>query len=307
MKSIGLIVALAAGLGIVAFPAHAIPRTFVAGTGGGATCTRALPCATLQAAHDATDVGGEINCVDAGNFGAVAITKPITIDCTGTLGASFFTSGPISINAPLVTVRLRNLTIAAGSTIATAVSFSNGSALFIENCIIAPGGWGITFSPPNGVTAKLFVSDTMISHNAADGILVNPSGTGSSHATLDGIRLEKNNIGIHATGDTSTGLIVTHFRNSVVSGNVISGIRAFSLPAKSTNSVTVDRTSSTLNSGDGIFSSGPLAFVLLGRTTLMSNGQGITSDNGGSILSYQNNHLTGNVADGVPTGLLNVK
>jgi len=30
---------------------------------------------------------GEINCVDPGGFGAVTITKSITIDCHGTIGS----------------------------------------------------------------------------------------------------------------------------------------------------------------------------------------------------------------------------
>jgi hypothetical protein len=97
-----------------AAPAQAIPRTFVSSTGSGAACTRAAPCATFQAAHDVTDPGGEINCIDAGNFGPVGliITKPITIDCAGTLGSmSGFTPEGITINVPGGVVRLRNLTI----------------------------------------------------------------------------------------------------------------------------------------------------------------------------------------------------
>src|SRR5438045_223952 len=67
--------------------AEAAPRTFVSGTGADAgTCTRAAPCLTFSFAHGQTNAGGEVNCVDAGNFGSVTITKSITIDCAGTLG-----------------------------------------------------------------------------------------------------------------------------------------------------------------------------------------------------------------------------
>src|SRR5947209_11059218 len=89
--------------------AQAIPRTFVSGTGSGTTCTRTTPCATFQAAHDATDAGGEVNCVDAGEFGAVTVTKSITIDCTGTVGTVATTTPSISINAAGAVVRLRGL------------------------------------------------------------------------------------------------------------------------------------------------------------------------------------------------------
>src|ERR671935_371846 len=116
MKSFALFAACAASVFALCLPidpAQAIPRTFVSGTGSGMLCTRAAPCATFQAAHDATDPGGEINCIDAGNFGPVGliITKPITIDCAGTLGSmSGFTPEGITINVPGGVVRLRNLT-----------------------------------------------------------------------------------------------------------------------------------------------------------------------------------------------------
>src|SRR2546429_7381431 len=63
-----------------ATPAWAIPRTWVSSTGTGTTCTRAAPCASFATAQAATDAGGEINCVDAGeyNVGGLDITKSIT-------------------------------------------------------------------------------------------------------------------------------------------------------------------------------------------------------------------------------------
>src|SRR4051812_820307 len=66
-----------------------IPRTWVSSTGSGAVCSRAAPCATFQAAHDVTTPGGEINCVDAGDYGGglsprLNITKSISIICDNT-------------------------------------------------------------------------------------------------------------------------------------------------------------------------------------------------------------------------------
>src|SRR5690242_4483750 len=131
MNTIGLVAGVAAAFALVASSAHAIPRTFVSGTGGGTACTRALPCASFQAAHDATDLGGEINCLDAGSFGTVMVSKSITIDCAGTVGAIPTSAGTVTINAPTATVRLRHLTVISTSTIATAIDFQNGSALFV--------------------------------------------------------------------------------------------------------------------------------------------------------------------------------
>src|SRR3982751_3588239 len=115
MKALTLWAACAATTALLCWPAsqaHAIPRTFVSASGGGAACTRAAPCATFQLAHDATDINGEINCVDAGDFGPVHITKSITIDCAGTVGSiSAPTSDAILIDVIGITVRLRNLTL----------------------------------------------------------------------------------------------------------------------------------------------------------------------------------------------------
>jgi hypothetical protein len=72
-------------------------------------------------------------------------------------------------------------------------------------------------------------------------------------------------------------------------------------------SVTLDRTSLTLNSGVGIFVQGTGAFALVGRSTVMSNGVSLSTPLGGVLLSYQNNHLTGNVLENTPTGLLTLK
>jgi len=85
-------------------PAHAIPSSFVSETGSGTACTRTAPCATFQAAHNAADAGGEISCIDDGNFASggadgLTITKSVTIDCVGTVASlSGFTDTGILID-----------------------------------------------------------------------------------------------------------------------------------------------------------------------------------------------------------------
>src|SRR6266487_4350072 len=57
-------------------------RTWVSGVGDDANpCSRTAPCKTFAGAISKTAAGGEINCIDPGGFGAVTITKSITIDC----------------------------------------------------------------------------------------------------------------------------------------------------------------------------------------------------------------------------------
>src|SRR5262245_32479614 len=63
-------------------------RTWVSGVGDDVNpCSRTAPCKTYAGAISKTAAGGEISTLDPGGFGAVTITKNITID--GTTGAGF--------------------------------------------------------------------------------------------------------------------------------------------------------------------------------------------------------------------------
>jgi hypothetical protein len=56
-------------------------RTWVSGVGDDANpCSRTAPCKTFAGAISKTAPRGEINALDPGGFGAVTITKAITID-----------------------------------------------------------------------------------------------------------------------------------------------------------------------------------------------------------------------------------
>src|SRR6186997_1028833 len=82
----------------IAYPDAQATRTWVSGVGDDVNpCSRTAPCKTFAGAISKTANNGEINCLDPGGFGAVTITKSITIDCTGTLG-SILNSGTNGVN-----------------------------------------------------------------------------------------------------------------------------------------------------------------------------------------------------------------
>jgi len=61
-------------------------RTWVSGVGDDANpCSRTAPCKTFGGAISKTAACGEISVLDPGGFGAVTITKSITINGDGTL------------------------------------------------------------------------------------------------------------------------------------------------------------------------------------------------------------------------------
>src|SRR6187200_1921215 len=78
---------LATLIGVAPASAQAT-RTWVSGVGDDVNpCSRTAPCKTFAGAISKTARGGEINCLDPGGYGAVTITKSITLDCTGTQGS----------------------------------------------------------------------------------------------------------------------------------------------------------------------------------------------------------------------------
>src|SRR5437016_460967 len=102
MKKIALVLAIIGttiGAVLQTTPVQAqATRTWVSGVGDDANpCTRTAPCKTFAGAISKTAPGGQIDCLDPGGFGALTITKAITIDCTGTFG-SVLVSGTNGIN-----------------------------------------------------------------------------------------------------------------------------------------------------------------------------------------------------------------
>src|ERR1051326_1052735 len=88
-------------------------RPWGSGVGDDANpCSRTAPCKTFAGAISKTAAGGEIDALDPGGFGAVTITKAITIDGGGGQVASVLVSGTNGIvvqAGPTDVVILRNL------------------------------------------------------------------------------------------------------------------------------------------------------------------------------------------------------
>src|SRR5438477_13083896 len=116
-------------------------RTWVSGVGDDANpCSRTAPCKTFAGAISKTAPSGEIDALDPGGFGAVTITKAITIDGGGGQVASVLVAQTPGINVSAGasdTVILRNLRINGLNGSGTnGVGFNSGAQLFIQNCDI---------------------------------------------------------------------------------------------------------------------------------------------------------------------------
>src|SRR5215475_856929 len=150
---VNLLVVLAIGL-LCNSAAHAQAcRSWVSGVGDDLNpCSRTAPCKTFAGAIGKTATNGEINCLDPGPYGAVTITKSITIDCHE-IYASILASGtngiivnisPGNPDDPLRSVRLRNININGAGTIGTAgtrtglngVRIIQAQAVYIEDMVV---------------------------------------------------------------------------------------------------------------------------------------------------------------------------
>src|SRR5687767_15488928 len=96
-------------------------RTWVSGVGNDENpCSRTAPCKTWAGAISKTAAGGEIDALDPGGFGALTITKSITIE--GTTGQGFGSTLAAGVNGIVINdslsatphtarVNLRNLNL----------------------------------------------------------------------------------------------------------------------------------------------------------------------------------------------------
>src|SRR6266571_6275535 len=141
-------------------------RTWVSGVGDDANpCSRTAPCKTFAGAISKTAPGGEIDALDPGGFGAVTITKAITIDGGGGQVASIQVSGTNAIvvqAGPNDIVTLRNLRINGLGTGLNGIRFLSGAAINIQNCYI----FGFTNNGIDIVSpGQANISDTVVYGN----------------------------------------------------------------------------------------------------------------------------------------------
>ncbi|HEY0313281.1 MAG TPA: hypothetical protein VGC56_12395 [Allosphingosinicella sp.] len=300
---------LIGGTLVQASPAFAqATRTWVSGVGDDVNpCSRTAPCKTFAGAISKTAAGGEINCLDPGGFGAVTITKSMTIDCHYTEGGVLAGGNGIVVNALSTDViYLRGLDFFGVNPPTHGVRILAAAAVHIEDCVIrrfnAANSYGISFVP-SGTTA-LFVSNTTVANNGAagsgGGIQIAPTGAGAGRVVLTNVRSEDNpnhGVLIDLTGGSSANTTVS-IDGSDISGNG-NGISIFS-PGPAVN-VMVANTTVANNSLNGIIANGPVT-ARVGNTTIVGNsftaGSAVVAVNGGSALSYNNNRLDGNTNNG---------
>lgn len=171
-------------------PANAqATRTWVSGVGDDANpCSRTAPCKTFAGAISKTAAFGEINVLDPGGFGAVTITKSITI--SSTFEAGVLVSGTngivVSLAASTDRVLLQGLDIEGLGTGLDGVKIIGSGTTTIVNCAIRHfTGNGVNLVGTSG--ARAVIRDSIITNNAGGFNIAGAGGvqnTGLSFTTL---------------------------------------------------------------------------------------------------------------------------
>ena len=294
MKQRSVVFAILALALLIAPAAYAqATRTWVSGVGDDVNpCSRTAPCKTFAGAISKTAAGGEISVLDPGGFGAVTITKAITINGEGTLAGilSSLVNG-IIVNAGVNDrVVIRNVSINGAGNGINGIRFLAGKSLTVENVTIE-GFTGRGIDMNMTTTAKLFVRNTKISEGATGIFLTTTSG--QAQAMLEDVHLTGLTNGIEA-GLNGRATIT----DSVISGNTSNGI----LASNSTSRVNVDSCQIAFNDVAGVNATASGAVIRIADNHIVNNNAGVSFVAGGVIESTGENRIAGNVSTQAPLG-----
>ena len=286
-------------------------RTWVSGTGDDANpCSRTAPCKTFAGAYSKTAVAGEINCIDAGGYGALTIGHSIAVKCDNT-EAGVLVSGTngIVVNAGasdviwLSGIDFEGLGPSALSL--NGIDILAAGVVTVQNCVMR--GFGSTNgSDGNGIlmansgTTKLFVRDSIMADNALVGLEVKPqAGATALVGVTTSAALTNGSTGFRANDLNNATTINMTIDDSVAHGNAGAGVN--STGGTGTTQVTLLHDSIT-NNGTGIVANNGNSTVRFGYSTV--SGNGVATSGTGTVNSYGNNQINANGTDTTPPVIL---
>jgi hypothetical protein len=276
-------------------------RTWVSGVGDDVNpCSRTAPCKTFPGAISKTAVCGEIDALDPAGYGAVTITKSITIDGGGNL-ASVLVSGTngivVSLNASDTcnqTVILRNLSIQGINTGLNGIRLTGGivTNLHVEHVSIQRFTQrGIDVSPTVSGD-KVFLRDLDIRATTGDSVGFSPSAGAATKVSAFDVRGRQSAAtGMHFVNDTSGTIVGSQFQGNNT---------GVAIDAASCHIGLVDTTISENTSNGLQVSSGVTAFI--DHLSSMRNGTGVL--NFGTVNSFGNSAVANNTTDVNPNAIV---
>ncbi|HWM24535.1 MAG TPA: right-handed parallel beta-helix repeat-containing protein [Chthoniobacterales bacterium] len=278
---------LAAGFSTAA---HAqATRTWVSGTGSDANpCSRTAPCQTWAGAFVKTATNGEISALDPGGFGAVTLSKSITLNGDGTL-ASILNAGTTGIIVNITTnlttdkVVIRNISIQGAGTGTDGVRIIDGQEVILDNVTIigfTDAGVDVTQSQSGNV----FLRNVRISKGAV-GVRTQTT-AGAVNGTFENVAIDgMTSHGMECVNNTTLAL-----RNVETSRCGGSGVRS----AAASVNLAVEN---SVSSGNNFGYEAVLGNLRIANSGMFFNNTNCTS----SVLSAGNNRSAGNTITNNPT------
>ncbi|MBZ5591088.1 MAG: hypothetical protein LAP39_02555 [Acidobacteriia bacterium] len=276
-------------------------RTWISGVGDDANpCSRTAPCKTWAGAISKTAAGGEIDALDPGGFGALTITKPITLDGGGGQVASVLVAGTnglvVATTGATDIVIIRNLRLDGLSQPTTGglngILIVAGANVRLENLdIFGFSTFGVQVNATSSV--NLTVDNVTISA----GPNATATGGGISMTTTSGMAsADIGNTRIYGTHPALQGRAksVWSVHDSDLSFN---GVAVKALEAGST----INLSHCQLNNNATAVQSVSGSIIRVTGSTLRENGTAFDA-NGGALLSDSQNDADGNGTNGAATG-----
>jgi hypothetical protein len=228
-RTLAALAAFATTVLLFAAPASAqATRTWVSGVGDDANpCSRTAPCKTFAGAISKTAATGEIECLDPGGFGALTITKSITVNCLNLFGdGGVLVSGSngIVINAAttdkvtLIGLDINGLTNSLnGVLVIQAGNVSILDSIIYEfNSASSTSGAAISVTAPG---AKVYIQNTIMRNNNA-GVSIAPT-SGAATVELDHVYIDNNST--TTAGALSGSLLVATGGQAILNASTLTG------------------------------------------------------------------------------------
>jgi hypothetical protein len=315
--------AVIAALTLVSPASAQATRTWISGVGDDVNpCSRTAPCKTFAGAIAKTAAGGEIDTLDPGGFGAVTVTKAMTLADEGVGEAGILVAGTngITVNCatdPNCVVIVRGLIIdggPVGSNSLNGIRFIAGRMLVVQNCAIrnftggAPNGYGISFQPSATQAEMLFVDNTVLNTNGplggtGGGIFVQPTGSPTVTVSITNTQSSGNGFGVRtdSTQMSAGGSIATAVSDSELNGNAGAGAAAIANATAVPNVITIARTTIAHNSVGLNANGNAAASIHIGNSMMFDNATGAKTVSGGVIDSFGGNQFYNNPTGGGPS------
>jgi len=309
-------------------------RSWVSSTGDdNAACTRAAPCRTFQGALAKTNQQGEIDAIDAAeygnnasNVGAISSTSTLTIGKSVTIdgnGLGFITGGngstPTGDAVQITTadvhdvVTFRSLSINGAHFGGTPSAFFDGvhfltgtrGAVVLERTRISNfSRAGVNFEPDAG--GNLFVRDCDFTNNEFFGIRTSSvvAPPGAAFASIDNVRVSNNGIFGTGSGFVFLGTSKVNLSDSVSAYNGLNGIQVTggANPA-SANMESSQFVGNNINVQAGFGGVGTIRMSNIDVFDATASGLSFTG--GSNVLSFGNNRIANNIgSNGPPSGTL---